>query len=164
MSPATVRRSPRRSTTPHSISATASERSSAGSPSSLVSATPRPVGLGWLCAYPVWVSRSRAYCSSAGGRSGGRGALRIPAVFLADALEVRLRRLLGDAQLEGDGLHRLATAVERHDPALLRAQLRRTAHGARVQREVEFCGDVGLAPGRRADRLDDHVGILALDE
>src|SRR5206468_10718425 len=57
-------------------------------------------------------------------------------VLLADALEVALRRLVRDPELEGDRLHRLARAVQRHDAALLRAQLRRAADFAGAERHV----------------------------
>ena len=86
------------------------------------------------------------------------------AVLLADALEVALRGLFGDAELVGDRLDRLAAAVERHDAALLGAQLGRASDLAGVEREVELGRDEGLALRGGADRLDDHVGILALDQ
>jgi DHA1 family inner membrane transport protein len=86
------------------------------------------------------------------------------AVLLADALEVRLRRLFADAELEGHGLHRLAAAVEGHDAALLGAELGRAADLACVEGQVELGGDERLADRRGAQRLDDHAGVFALDE
>ena len=67
------------------------------------------------------------------------------AVLLADALEVALRRLLGDAELERHGLHGLAGAVEGHHATLLRREL---GHGAFVgERVLELGREVGV--GRR---------------
>src|SRR5690606_28996378 len=86
------------------------------------------------------------------------------AVLLANALEVALRRLLRDRELECDRLDRLAAAVERHDAALLGAELGGSADLAGAEREVELCRDEAVSRCGGADRLDDHAGILALHE